>query len=486
MASRALASTLRRMNSDNIENSIENMFKENVANVNESFQNEDEPLSGKLPLSKKSKTSTSKLWKYYIRIGIVDGKEKAQCKGLPKFKDIGVMMLDHVGKLRSRQVDPKRVREAMSMAIIEHDLPYSFVEYRRIRELLKLLNPVVKHISRNTATSDVWKFHLYQKDMLKKCMAKSRGRICLSSDCWTSYTTEGYICLTALFIDDSWKLNSRILSFCKMEPPHSGVELARKIFSCLKEWGIDRKIFSLTLDNASANDSMQCILKEHLSLQNSLLCGGEFFYIRCCAHILNLIVQEDLKVASWALIKIRESIKYVKASEARMISFNECVAQVGGIDIVVLDPRMKLDALKFCYSKLHPINWEQKLENVKTKLHTMFAQYETRDVGASSSSVVVPPLSLQTRGDGAPSKDANWEWINYVCETESSTGKSELDKYLEEPKLKPKYHENLDILGHWRGHQNEFPSLSKMACDILSIPITTVASESALVLAHEF
>ncbi|KAF7808259.1 zinc finger BED domain-containing protein RICESLEEPER 2-like [Senna tora] len=69
----------------------------------------------------------------------------------------------------------------------------------------------------------------------------------------------------------------------------------------------------------------------------------------------------------------------------------------------VLDPRMKLDALKFCYSKLHPIN--------------------------CSSSVVVP--SLETKGDGAPSKDANWEWINYVYETESPTGKSKLDKYLE-------------------------------------------------------
>ncbi|KAF7815103.1 zinc finger BED domain-containing protein RICESLEEPER 2-like [Senna tora] len=507
------------MNSDNVDSSIGNMIKENVAKVSASSQKEDETLSEKPPLSKKPKTCTSEVWKYFTRIGIVDGKEKAQCKGLPKYKNIGVMMLDQAERLRPRQVDPKRVREVMSMAIIEHDLPYSFVEYRRVRELLNLLNPDVKHISRNTAMSDVWKFYLDQKDKLKKRMAKSRGRICLTSDCWTSYTTEGYICLTAHFIDESWKLNSKILSFCKMEPPHSGVELARKIFNCLKEWGIDRKIFSLTLDNASANDSMQSILKEHLSLQNSLLCRGEFFHVRCCAHILNLIVQEGLKVASGALNKIRESIKYVKASEARMISFNECVAQVGGIDTgmglrldvstrwnstyvmlesaikyrrafgslslfdknfkncpsneewmraekmkdfllsfnvitnlfsgssyptsntyfmqiwkikcllienlgvddlviqdmatrmkekfdkywsdysvilaiaTVLDPRMKFDALKFCYSKLHPINWEQKLENIKTKLYTLFAQYETRDDGASSSSVAVPPTT---------------------------------------------------------------------------------------------
>ena len=67
-------------------------------------------------------------------------------------------------------------------------------------------------------------------------------------------------------------------------------------------------------------------------MQDSLLCDGQFFPVRCCAHILNLIVQEGLKVVGGALDKIRESIKYVKASEGRMKSFHECVSQVGGIN----------------------------------------------------------------------------------------------------------------------------------------------------------
>ena len=77
---------------------------------------------------------------------------------------------------------------------------------------------------------------------------------------------------------------------------------------------------------------MQDILREKLSIQDSLLCDGQFFHMRCCAHILNLIVQEGLKVASETLDKIRQSIKYVKASKRRMKSFLECVSQVGGID----------------------------------------------------------------------------------------------------------------------------------------------------------
>ena len=42
-------------------------------------------------------------------------------------------------------------------------------------------------------------------------------------------------------------------------------------------------------------------------------------------HVLNLIVQEDLEVVGSALKKIRDRIKYVRASEARKIAFKECV-----------------------------------------------------------------------------------------------------------------------------------------------------------------
>ena len=58
--------------------------------------------------------------------------------------------------------------------------------------------------------------------------------------------------------------------------------------------------------------------------------------MRCCAHVLNLIVQDGLKVAEVALQKIRDNIKYVRASESRKIVFTECIAQVRGIDTKVV------------------------------------------------------------------------------------------------------------------------------------------------------
>ena len=126
-------------------------------------------------------------------------------------------------------------------------------------------------------------------------------------------------------------LKSKILAFGHMQPPHIRNNLSLKVLEFLKDWGIERKIFSITLDNVSLNDNMQNILKEHLCLSNSLLFNEEFFHIRCFTYILNLIVQDGLKVASDTLHKIRQIVHYVGASKSRMKQLFQCVEQVGGL-----------------------------------------------------------------------------------------------------------------------------------------------------------
>ena len=64
-----------------------------------------------------------------------------------------------------------------------------------------------------------------------------------------------------------------------------------------------------------------------------------------------------------------------------------------------------------------------------------------------------------------------------IGSAESNEKKTELDKYIgedHEPK-DPKF----DILNWWRVQQCRYPVLAKMAKDILAIPVSTVASESA-------
>ena len=117
----------------------------------------------------------------------------------------------------------------------------------------------------------------------------------MTSNCWIACTNIGYISLSAHYINKNWKLKSKILSFTHMQPPHTGHNLALKVLEFLRDWG-EKIIFSITLDNASSNDNMQNMLKKHLCLSNSLLLNGEFFHIRCSTHILNLIVQDGLRL----------------------------------------------------------------------------------------------------------------------------------------------------------------------------------------------
>ena len=242
------------------------------------------------------------------------------------------MLIDYEGKLRKRKFDSNMNRKILSELIISHDLPFSIVEWRVFRKCQKFLNEDCRSISRKTTECDVMKKFKIEKENLKQQLGQIPGRVCLTSDCWTACTNIGYISLTAHYVDKDWKLKSKILSFAHMQPPHTGHDLALKVLEFLKDWGIERKIFSITLDNASSNDNMQNMLKEHLCLSNSLLLNEKFFHIRCSAHILNLIVQDGLKVASDALHKIRQSVHYVRASESRKKQFFQCVEQVGGID----------------------------------------------------------------------------------------------------------------------------------------------------------
>jgi hypothetical protein len=59
----------------------------------------------------------------------------------------------------------------------------------------------------------------------------------------------------------------------------------------------------------------------------------------------------------------------------------------------------------------------------------------------------------------------------------SQRQKSDLDLYLLEPLFDRR--KELDILEYWKSDQYRYPRLSQMARDVLTVPLTTVALESA-------
>ncbi|CAA7051662.1 unnamed protein product [Microthlaspi erraticum] len=76
-------------------------------------------------------------------------------------------------------------------------------------------------------------------------------------------------------------------------------------------------------------------------------------------------------------------------------------------------------------------------------------------------------------------EEASQSFYAFFSQAAGGNGMSALDKYLDEPVLDFLAFPSLNVLGYWRDNQNRFKELATMACDVLSIPITTVASESS-------
>jgi hypothetical protein len=56
---------------------------------------------------------------------------------------------------------------------------------------------------------------------------------------------------------------------------------------------------------------------------------------------------------------------------------------------------------------------------------------------------------------------------------------TEMDTYLEDPRILVKPDENFNVLGWWKKNIDVYPILSLMARDFLAIPVSTISSESA-------
>jgi hypothetical protein len=83
---------------------------------------------------------------------------------------------------------------------------------------------------------------------------------------------------------------------------------------------------TVTIDNASANDSGITYLRRQLNSLKTSIAEGKHIHMRCAAHILNLIVQDGFKEVDQSIKRVRAVIRYVRGSSSRLAKFKE-VAQ---------------------------------------------------------------------------------------------------------------------------------------------------------------
>ena len=112
--------------------------------------------------------------------------------------------------------------------------------------------------------------------------------------------------VTAHFIDGDWTYQKKILNFCPITN-HKGDTIGKAVESYLLKWGIDQ-LFTNTADNASSNDMAIDYVKKKTKERDSSILGGEFMHMRCCAHVLNLIVQSRLKSIHESIVNVQNAV----------------------------------------------------------------------------------------------------------------------------------------------------------------------------------
>ncbi|KAA1117468.1 hypothetical protein PGT21_050018 [Puccinia graminis f. sp. tritici] len=139
-------------------------------------------------------------------------------------------------------------------------------------------------------------FQAMKKDLLKQLLHAKR--ISLTTDLWIARDSVGYMVITAHYVNDSWDLVKHIVSFKELPLPHTGAAIADRLLQSMVEWKAIGKCSFVTVDNASSNDlaisRFQSIVSDCSQL--GLEADGKFFH---------------------AVKKLRQSVRYINASQAR-------------------------------------------------------------------------------------------------------------------------------------------------------------------------
>ena len=306
---------------------------------------------------KKRRKLTSPVWNDFTKYKDSAGNVKALCKHCKKsfvgdsnsgtshlaghlkrctakiYKDRGqktiatMKNLDGTTKVESFKFDQHKSKMDLARMIIKHNYAFNIVDHEFFEYFCFGLNPDFRLPARNTVRSDIIKLHEEMKHKVYEMIDGLDSKVTLTTDIWTSDSQNfAYACLTAHFIDSHWDLKKKVLNYKVIEWPHDGESLFRFISQLIMEWNLDKKLFSMVVDNATSNDSMVRHLKGWLS--DKIPCRGDFFHVRCSAHILNLVVQDGLNLIRPLLSNIRGTVRYLSKSPFGKQKFDLVVNQL--------------------------------------------------------------------------------------------------------------------------------------------------------------
>lgn len=200
----------------------------------------------------------------------------------------------------------------MAKFICVKELPFNFANDVYYQHFVLTLNPAAKKVSGIRVRRDIAKLVGGYKLNLIKTFANLKNKVSLCVDIWNDHWERfHYMSITCQWIDDSWKIQKRLIAFQAFDVEPNETNISNQINIVLNEYGLVQKIFSVSFDNASVNTTSL------LSLNQTChpLLGGKFFYVRCICHMINLFAQDAITVLNDEVSPIRNVVHFLARHE---------------------------------------------------------------------------------------------------------------------------------------------------------------------------
>jgi hypothetical protein len=184
------------------------------------------------------------------------------------------------------------------------------------------------------------------KDLLNSVTSKLSASI----DIWDAkYQKKAYLGIVIHFIDVKWNLHSELIGFKPLKTSHTGINICDAFVKVMDEWNIRDRLFCVTADNASNNDTfIEELTSRGLFIINIGILKSYEHHIRCFAHILNLALAAVLFEVKPELESVRKYVKKLKLSSLLLWDLQS----------ICENPTNPTDALKYLMPILNcPTRW---------------------------------------------------------------------------------------------------------------------------------
>jgi len=211
------------------------------------------------------------------------------------------------------------------------------------------------------------------------------------------------------------------------------------------------------------------LAKVTTALSASLYPTANLFY----PHIV------DVKIALRAAM-VSNSLIMRNMGTAMMEKFNKYWEEKNNVMVIatILDPRYKMRYIEWCFGKIFDGGQVQiEIGEVRGELDKLYAEFELKHREKKAAETKSSGSSSVTIDRSCSLPSASSEFQSYLSSTEANPSKSELLIYLDETNVSLSDKE-FDLLTWWKVNSHRFPVVSRMAKKFLTIPATSVSSQS--------